>query len=730
MAQIKNPLDEVRIPFAKMTYTPDVPSTALQPNEYNDGQNVETDVRGIRSMAGDQEILDALPNGSGAPTFITGGFRADGKFWFVVATQADPDDPVTYPGQYLAWNPTTQAWEDITPVGADTSGYNQATNITEAWNGNVLFLNDEHNPPFVWLDTPNAILTMYSNVVPIDVFDIQPDGISTTSKIVTFDNVIDVTGSDITGTTLTIGTLGPSTPAITVGQYIGGTGIAANTKIIANILGSGNGSTWTVDISQTTGTLGTSYITPWNGAPFNVNEYIVISNASPRYYNGTWLVTACTIYDVTINCDVTDAYSSGASIAPLYAWNYDPNWSGVYAKFMRMYNTPNVGSILVAGNLTATNTVTTDQEYYPVTVQWSQAFGLNQAPTTWQPTVTNVANQLEVPLRGPALDSFPCNGQFFICSYWDTIVLSPINYSTTSAPILGVRQFNQGRGLLSSNCWANTDKLVYGVDARDIWVFDGQDFQGLGNQRVKNWFYDRLDPRYYDRVFMETNSQRSQIEIYYTDRDKVVDDGVPDKMISYRYDIDCWNAPRDISDATFSCESPIWSYDDPDWITNDGSRTVVYARGVAESKVVMKDQGFSFINDAPIPSRFRRDNIKLLKDYSGKLMVHRILPEVVNLGAEPFTGDDERPIDPATSTNKGNITVTIEGANSVGSSPTQKTPVTIPVDANGAAGANPWAQIDQNAFRVNTLELSNSSNNDVWMCSATTWQVTQVEDDR
>jgi hypothetical protein len=136
------------------------------------------------------------------------------------------------------------------------------------------------------------------------------------------------------------------------------------------------------------------------------------------------------------------------------------------------------------------------------------------------------------------------------------VVFSPINYSTTSAPILGVRQFNQGRGLLSSNCWANTDKLVYGVDARDIWVFDGQDFQGLGNQRVKNWFYDQLDSQYYDRVFMEVNSQRSQIEIYYPDSDAI--NGVPNKMLSYRYDIDCWNAPRDISSATFACESPIW----------------------------------------------------------------------------------------------------------------------------------------------------------------------------
>ena len=657
MSQIRNPLDEVRIPFAKMTYSPDVPSTALGPNEYNYGQNVETDVRGIRSTAGDQEILASLPNGSGAPTFITGGFRNDGYFWFVVATQADPVDPVTYPGQILAFNTQTQVWDNITPTDSNfnSQGYNQATNITESWNGNVLFLNDEQNPPFFWPDQTGAVMVSYSNISPLEILSIAVAA-NPVNRIVTFDN--------------------PDAPAI----------------------------------------------------PFGVSSSIILQDVNPRYYNGTYTVITATDTTVEIACNIVQPFVSG-DIAPLYTWNYNPNWSGVFAKFMRMYNTPNVGSILVAGNLTATN-IDTTTEIYPVTVQWSQAFGLNEAPTTWTPTVTNVANQLEVPLRGPALDAFPCNGQFFLCSYWDTVVFSPINYSTTSAPILGVRQFNQGRGLLSSNCWANTDKLVYGVDARDIWVFDGQDFQGLGNQRVKNWFYDQLDPLHYDRVYMEVNSQRSQVEIYYPDLDAI--GGVPNKMLSYRYDIDCWNAPRDVSSATFSCESPIWTYDDAlaEWGANQGSRTVVYARGVAESKIIQKDQGFSFIDDAPITSLFRRDNIKLLKDYSGKLMVHRILPEVVNLGALPFTGDDELPIDPATSTNKGNLTVTIEGANSVGSAPTAITPVTIPVDANGTAGANPWAQINQNAFRVNTIELGNTSANDVWMCSAVTWQVTQVEDDR
>ena len=658
MAQIKNPLDEVRIPFAKMTFTPDVPSTALQPNEYNDGLNVETDVRGIRSMAGDQEILDTVP---GIPTFVTGGFRQDNTFWFIVATYevdpADPTNPAANIGRWYASDGTT-TWYDITPGGVPILGYNQATNITESWNGTVPLFNDTHTAPMFWPEPtaldPTPIMTQYSNLLlPADINDIIY--------------------------------VNPTTQQIQL-------------------------------------------VTAYASAPYVAGQQIVISDVN-NFYNGVFTVVSSTTTTIDYLAVPGAAYPGGplGVVSPAYTWNYNPNWSKVIANFMRMYSTPNVGSILVAGNLTVTLLDGVTIERYPTTVQWSQAFGLNQAPRTWVPTITNVANQLEVPMRGEALDAFPCNGQFFLCSYWDTVVFSPINYSTTSAPILGVRQFNQGRGLLSSNCWANTDKLVYGIDARDVWVFDGQDFQGLGNQRVKNWLFDKLDPQYYDRVFMEVNSQRSQVEIYYPDNDSV--GGVPNKMLSYRYDLDCWNSPRDVSDATFSCESPIFEFNTPNYDPLLSSRTVVYVRGVDDGKLVQKDQGYEFINGAPIPSEFRRDNIKLLKDYSGKLMVHRILPEVVNLGANQGT-DNELPIDPATSTNKGDITITIEGANSVGSAPTAKTPVTIPVDADGIANKNPWAQINQNAFRVNSLKLSNSSNNSVWMCSATTWQVTQVEDDR
>jgi len=636
-------------------------------------------------------------------------------------------------------------------------------------------------------------------------------------------------------------------------------------------------------------------------APYSAGDYIIISGIN-TFYNGVFRVVSSTtdeiIYEAAPLANFPSTLQGVGTVSPKYAWNYNPLWKSVYAKWMRIYNTPNVGSILVAGNLTATDLDNTVFEY-PTTVQWSQAFGLNQAPLTWEPTVTNVANQLDMPLRGGGLDAFPCNGQLFICSYWDTVVLSPINYSTTSAPILGVRQFNQGRGILSSNCWTNADKVVYGVDARDIWVFDGNDFQGIANQRVKNWFYNQIDQNYVDRIFMDTNTAKNQIEIYYPTQPPVIEsiaitdtqgtftcnvlttvggplrlglqvqlsgtetgsgsisgynpagstyyviqtngsdefqlsatptgspitttpgsvtgvefqfisDGIPNMMLSYRYDLDCWNAPREVQSATMTCEAPFWStqqwyygvsgttltgsgtgarfniqnqivryggfptpnvrgtgyavgntirilgtaiggqtpandavitvtaVDGPGrivsftatgtplqtWYYDPGRRTIVYARGLLDRNLVQKDDGYNFLGpqteEYPIRSQFRRDNIRILPDYSGKLLVHRILPEVNNLNKYNL------PIDPTQEENRiGTVDIRVEGANSVGQPPVETTALSISTDTD-----YPWVQMNQNAHRVNSIEISHSSTDNIWICAATTWQFTQTEDDR
>ena len=297
-------LDEVKIPFQQMTFSPDVPSTALGPNEYNSGLNVETDVRGIRSVAGDEEILDLVP---GTPTFVSGGYRLQGEFWFIVATTE---------GYWWATNGDDD-WYEITPGGVPFTGYTQSTNITEAWNGTIPFFNDSLNPPMFLPDTPGAELVPYSNTLPVGITNI---------------NVINVT-------------------------------------------------TVRADFSSAPVT-----------APFAPGEQIIISGTN-NYFDGVYtVVSSTTTYVDYLAVPGAGSWTGSGLVSPKYSWNYNPNWKSYYAGWMRIYNTPNVGSILVAGNLTAT--LQDDSVVnYPVTVQWSQNFGLNEAPLSWQPTVTNVANQ-------------------------------------------------------------------------------------------------------------------------------------------------------------------------------------------------------------------------------------------------------------------------------------------------------------------------------------------------
>jgi hypothetical protein len=337
----------------------------------------------------------------------------------------------------------------------------------------------------------------------------------------------------------------------------------------------------------------------------------------------------------------------------------------------------------------------------PTTVRWSQAFGLNQVPLSWVPTITNIANELEVPVRGPVVDGFPIGGNFYVCSYWDTVIFSPIAYTQTSAPVFGVRLLNQGRGLLNENCWANADDVVYGLDARDIWVFNGGNFKSLGNQRVKNYFYSNLNPNYTYLTFVVNNTSKNQIEIYYADLNST---GFCNKMLAYRYDLNIFQPPRDVSNAVHASESPVWTSNITANTYNLATRTIVYSRGTPNSKLVQKDQGNSFLNGQPISTLFQRDNITFGQPYSNKVQVHRILPEVVGTG---------------------NVNVTVGGASSVGANITYKPTVEMAIDTD-----YPWVQINQNDQRVVSVKIETNSNVDSFTMTAINWQNTIIEDDR
>lgn len=534
----------LRTPFPSMSFTPDVPSNALGPTEYNSGRNVEADVRGIKKIYGEQEILNTIPN---LPIFMDGGFRGEAQWVYIVATR----DSSNRGRWYLI---TTAGISNITPgVGANPAayltGYTEDINITTSWVGNVFFINDGLSSPMYLLSTATEIYK----------YDAAPDN---------------------------------------------------------------------------------------------------------------------------------------------YVWNYDIGVSATRAAFVRNFCSPNVGNILIAGNLTKDYTSSGLTINYPTTVRWSQAFANTGVPATWEPTLSNVANEQEIPVRGPIVDGFFLGGNFYVCSYWDTVVFSPIAYQNSTAPIFGVRLFNQGRGLINNNCWSNTDTNVYGVDSRDIWVFNGSDFAPLGNQRVRDYFFRNLSTTYSDRIFMINNTQKNQIEIYYPD---LTSTGWCNKMLSYRYDLQIWNAPKDIANACMGAEAPVYT----GGVFKFASRTVTYAPAGASSKLIQTNIGNSFINSAPIPALFERNNMVLQGSqgpvpYSSKIYIHRVLPEIAGTGA---------------------VDITVGGANSTAQPTTygQTGHVNIVTD-------NPWVTTQQNNVRTVSVKVESNDATDAWNLTALNWQATVVED--
>lgn len=542
-------VNPVKTPFTNMTFAPDVPSSTLQATEYNAGQNIETNVRGINSVSGDQYILAQVP---GNQIFVTSGFGTNGIYYWIVATQQ---------GKWYQID-QTGGITNITPgVGTFTS-YNTNTVITASWNGTVVFLNDQINPPMYFAPGTYGTLRLYDNA---------PD-------------------------------------------------------------------------------------------------------------NYTW------------NYDV--GYNGSGNIVPLY--------SSLTAGFIRVYNSPNLGSLLISGNFTGNINANVvpgggTVQNLPTSVRWSQNFGINAGPTTWAPTATNYANQVEMPVRGAVVDGFPLNGNFYICSYWDTCVMSPIAYQSSTVPVFGIKLVNQGRGMLNENCWVNVDNTVFGLDARDIWQFDGGNFKAIGNQRIKDYFYSNLNENYTNQIFMVHNSSKYQIEIYYPDGDST---GQCNKMLSYRYDLDVWQPPRDVTLATQATESPRII----DGNINLATRAVVYATFTANANLVQKDTGTSFLGNTAINSYFQRNNINYGQPYSASVQVHRVLPEIYGTG---------------------NVNITVGGADSVDSTPTFKPTETMVIDTN-----NPWVQIDQNEYRVITANIGANTATDSWQLTALNWQVTVVQDTR
>ena len=225
-------------------------------------------------------------------------------------------------------------------------------------------------------------------------------------------------------------------------------------------------------------------------------------------------------------------------------------------------------------------------------------------------------------------------------------------------------------------------------------------FLPIDNQRVKDYFFFNLNPTYYDRIFMVNNTQKYQIEIYYPDLNST---GWCNKMLSYRYDLQIWNAPKDIQNACMGTEGPKFI----DGAFNLASRTVVYADASAASKKLVQTNVGNSFNGAAIPAKFQRDNMSMQTEkgpapFSSKIYTLRILPEISGTGS---------------------IDITVGGANS-----TAQTPLFGQTGTTMISTDSPWVSTQQNAVRTVSVKVESNDATNSWNLTAINWQTTIVED--
>jgi hypothetical protein len=175
-------------------------------------------------------------------------------------------------------------------------------------------------------------------------------------------------------------------------------------------------------------------------------------------------------------------------------------------------------------------------------------------------------------------------------------------------------------------------------------------------------------------------------------------------MLSYRYDLQLWNAPKTIQNACMGTEGPKVVSGN----FNFASRTVVYARGdTAASKLIQTNVGNSFINNAAIPAKFERTNLQMATEkgpipYSSKIYVHRLLPEISGTGT---------------------IDLTVGGANS-----TAQPAIYGQTGVTDIVTETPWVTTQQNNFRTVAVKAESNDATSTWNLTAINWQATTVED--
>ena len=210
------------------------------------------------------------------------------------------------------------------------------------------------------------------------------------------------------------------------------------------------------------------------------------------------------------------------------------------------------GDFLVAGNLTETELVATtepgeDTVFTPGeiirnlsgVVRTSDVAPPGAIPTNWNPFAIGVstADEFVLTSTGVVQDMLELQGNLYIYS---NTAISVMRQTGNVAVPLAVQPVTENYGCQTTEAVIEFDGRHFVVGSQDIYIFGGHpgSIQSVADQRVRRYFFDRLNPLHNVRMFTIRYAQRDEIWICYPSTASI--QGECDEALIWNYRQNNW----------------------------------------------------------------------------------------------------------------------------------------------------------------------------------------------
>jgi hypothetical protein len=184
-----------------------------------------------------------------------------------------------------------------------------------------------------------------------------------------------------------------------------------------------------------------------------------------------------------------------------------------------------VGEFLITGYVNDTDGET------PYRVRWS-AIG---DPTDFTVSQTTQADFQDIP-NGGAVTGIVGGGQVATIMMERQIVR--LKYAGLPV-IFEVDITDQQRGCAYQGGFANVGTAIYYLAHDGFYVYNGESSRPIGAERVNQWFFDRFNPAYANRLSCAADPKNQVIAWAFASNES--DAGEPDLMLLYNYAVDQWS---------------------------------------------------------------------------------------------------------------------------------------------------------------------------------------------